>query len=527
MSSLSASLPRVSITDRGLTIDGDCSSTEVVDVWFEGHRVWSARLPDEVGAPHLLPWHPALEPHLRGTADVTVRRSSDGELLAEGTVTFPGGGRVRVVDPGGRWLQVSKWDQLGVSFEGQDPELTHRLLTSSDRLVEDLLRWGYQPYIVGGTLLGALRSGELLPFDDDVDLAWLSPVSDPIGLALGSYRMQDLLEEAGYFVVRHSQTHIQVTFLGPDRRGDHHVDIFTGWHRDGVYYQPFALAGDLPPEAILPPTTLSVSGHEYPAPARPEAWLEFAYGPRWLVPDPSFRFETPRHIQRFFRMTFGTYNANRLFWELHYGARRDRDESEDGLATVAELCRMAPRGAPVVDLGCGDGRLTDALAESGLDVVGVDYSIEALALARGASHTDATFAYLNLNDGYDAARFVRRMRGRGPWWVFSRETLHTIPKDGRITAFATIAGLLGPQTCALLTVFTDFAENFDRPDPSTWHMREQWVREEAGAAGLSVEVTGTRRVPHASGHRLEATMILRLSSADLDEPEPTNLRRME
>ena len=45
--------------------------------------------------------------------------------------------------------------------------------------------------------------------------------------------------------------------------------------------------------------------------------------------------------------------------------------------------RLAPRpGERVLDLGCGDGRLTEALVDAGCAVVGVDASAEQVAAAR-------------------------------------------------------------------------------------------------------------------------------------------------
>ena len=37
----------------------------------------------------------------------------------------------------------------------------------------------------------------------------------------------------------------------------------------------------------------TLEGVTFPAPARPERMLEFLYGPRWRMPDPSFRYDDP------------------------------------------------------------------------------------------------------------------------------------------------------------------------------------------------------------------------------------------
>ena len=56
---------------------------------------------------------------------------------------------------------------------------------------------------------------------------------------------------------------------------------------------------------------------------------------------------------------------------------------------VMDLLDAAP-GSRVVDLGCGNGALTEQLAACGYDVTGVDASAEMLELAR-EGHPDLKF----------------------------------------------------------------------------------------------------------------------------------------
>ena len=48
------------------------------------------------------------------------------------------------------------------------------------------------------------------------------------------------------------------------------------------------------------------------------------------------------------------------------------------------------KGSRVIDLGCGNGMLTDKLAEKGYDVTGIDDSVDMLELAR-KEYPDYTF----------------------------------------------------------------------------------------------------------------------------------------
>ena len=56
---------------------------------------------------------------------------------------------------------------------------------------------------------------------------------------------------------------------------------------------------------------------------------------------------------------------------------------------VMQLLEL-PQGAEVIDLGCGNGALSQVLADKGYSVTGIDASAEQLALARKA-HPDIRF----------------------------------------------------------------------------------------------------------------------------------------
>lgn len=85
---------------------------------------------------------------------------------------------------------------------------------------------------------------------------------------------------------------------------------------------------------------------------------------------------------------------------------------------VMELLDLAP-ASTVLDLGCGDGALTAALAEAGYDARGLDASEELLAVAR-AAHPGIAFAH------GDATTFTVPQPVDA---VFSNAVLHWIPWD--------------------------------------------------------------------------------------------------
>ena len=102
-------------------------------------------------------------------------------------------------------------------------------------------------------------------------------------------------------------------------------------------------------------------------------------------------------------------------------------------AAVMDLLDAAP-GARVVDLGCGNGALTEQLAARGYDVTGVDASAEMLSLAR-EGHPELKFQPGNaldftLGEPVDA--------------VFSNAVLHWIDADKQQTMLDHIASQIKP-----------------------------------------------------------------------------------
>jgi len=107
-------------------------------------------------------------------------------------------------------------------------------------------------------------------------------------------------------------------------------------------------------------------------------------------------------------------------WDADAYARTARFVSDLGVPLVDLL---APRpGERVLDLGCGDGALTQELARRGADVVGVDASPSMVAAARRRG-LDARLA-----DGQDLA-FDAEFDA-----VFSNAAIHWMPRQAAVVA---------------------------------------------------------------------------------------------
>lgn len=486
------------VSRKKITIPGAAlRDAKVVDVLVDGRRVWSTVASDAVdGRDVQLSWPRSLTPYLRGSARIEVRDSGTGRVLDS---TFARLGwrrsRIEVRDARGRWLAMTKWNRLGPVLEGRQ-STGDRLVRAAAALVDHLEQRGDLVYLVGGSLLGVKRGGELLPHDDDIDLAFLCEANSVIDVGLASYVMERSLASAGFTVIRHSLAHLEIEFFDDDGSPECYVDIFTGFFRDDDYCQPFALKGSsLVREDLVPTRRVTLGGVDLPEPARAEKWLSFAYGEGWRVPDPSFRFAPEKSVTDRFESWFGVFNRGRVFWDKRYLAG-----SDSGIPTaksaIKRFCSRLPEGALVVDLGCGDGRWTRQLAATGLDVTGIDYSHEALRIARAGGATSAKFRHLNLNDRAAVLEFgAELLRDGRECYFFLHHSLQTLTKVNRQNVFLLLDLVLRGRGFAYAVSDEHLAFDYRRGDPGSWHLPVEWLEREIEGHPLAARRTtrGLRR----------------------------------
>jgi len=129
----------------------------------------------------------------------------------------------------------------------------------------------------------------------------------------------------------------------------------------------------------------------------------------------------------------------------------DASDSAEATRYLDLFAEHADPTLPVVDIGCGNGRFTRALAARFPSAVGVDLSPAAVALAttESAGTPAVTFRALDMTDP-DAGRVLRDGIG-GDANVFVRGVLHILDVPARRRLAAGIGTLLGPRGRVLIS----------------------------------------------------------------------------
>ena len=394
----------IEVSDAGIRL---APAEEAVDVLFDEHRVWSFR-PARDGAADgdhwLVPWPPVLRPRLRGTA--RVRLVSAGTTVYDDTATFAGSDEpLRIVDAQGGLLTVDKGGRLQRTFAGAD-EATRRVIVDTVNLVLADLREhaGVEAFLSFGCLLGAVREGRMIGHDADADVTVLSRHTQPVDIAMEMRRAEKTMRHLGYRVARMSAADFKIWATMPDGRACG-IDVFGAYYFEGLLHLLPNSRGDLPVDALLPVSTVTLEGVEVIAPAQPERLLALLYGEGWRVPDPSFKYTHPRDVTRHLGGYWhGTRRGRREWTEFYRYAGADRVPTTPSpfVRWVAE--RVEP-DAPFVEVGYGNGRDAVWLAGQGRRVDALEFTNaardRALDLAKerlGADAGRVRFGRLNLND---------------------------------------------------------------------------------------------------------------------------------
>jgi SAM-dependent methyltransferase len=213
------------------------------------------------------------------------------------------------------------------------------------------------------------------------------------------------------------------------------LDVFGGFVREGTLYLMGEVGQPFRREWLEPRTEVTLAGRTFPAPHEPERLLEASYGPGWRVPDPAYKFETPRPVQRRLSGWFrGTRVGLDARWQrLHRSPTpRPADGPSDFVRWVLD---REPEMRTAIDVGCGTGRDVLFLARSGVSATGLDYfprDFRAADRRATKRNLDATFEWMNLTELRSVlVTGAALSRAPGPRVVLARHVVETTDRNGR------------------------------------------------------------------------------------------------
>jgi len=159
-------------------------------------------------------------------------------------------------------------------------------------------------------------------------------------------------------------------------------------------------------------------------------------------------------------MTTATYRES---WERYWTGVSEPGaplwDSDPNEAVLTDLPRFLPHidaALPLIDVGCGNGTQSPALARSGARVIGVDVSPAGIALCQ-ANHGALEFRVLDLLDERAVASLHAEL---GDMNLYVRTVLHQLGAADRQPAIRNLSTLLGARGRAFVFELSHAAEAY-------------------------------------------------------------------
>jgi pyruvyltransferase len=181
---------------------------------------------------------------------------------------------------------IDKWGQIALPIS-EKPAWRQAVLEAYQRFAyyaEN--RFDKKMYFVAGTLLGAVREGNFIAHDDDMDVGYFSNHTKAENVRDEMFEMIRRIRADNWRLrIAHNRGFFQI-FAGV---GDAKFDVFPAWHEGGYIWMHNSQRIPAPPEMMIPPRCAPFLGRSVLFPNQPEAYLAHHYGPTWRVPDKHYQ----------------------------------------------------------------------------------------------------------------------------------------------------------------------------------------------------------------------------------------------
>lgn len=373
-------------------------------------RRGSDPLPMPDGSPHHSPTAKAKRP-----LSELEERLAAGEIInSRGNLSLP------------KYLDAT-WQQSVTRLYGEVDQAVHEII-------------GHHPFLVYGSLLGAVREGRPLGHDHDFDTAYLSAHPDPEEVAAEAGRLALALQERG-FSVEARATCIHIADAGLTER----IDLYHFFFNDSDELRlAWGSVSDIPfrKDQWAGLEQIQFAGATVFAPRNAEALVAHLYGPNWRVPNPGFSWERERGT-RAKEAAFPAALRPVINWQDHW--LHHAFDAPTSFAHCVDGLQLAP--GLVVDLGCGDGRDVPRFVRSGARVLGLDYTPAAVESARrrGLAQDRASFERCDLAAPGALREQLDALPQPLPRTLFyARHLLDSISDAARATLLAELEALARP-----------------------------------------------------------------------------------
>ncbi|WP_183407343.1 class I SAM-dependent methyltransferase [Massilia aurea] len=278
---------------------------------------------------------------------------------------------------------TTQWGSQARPFRAySDDELMSLLNHVSELMNEIKIETGISVFLSYGCLLGAVRSGKVIPHDFDIDAGFIIPDGTVESILQTADSLISFLIKRDFRITAQSNGHFKAAYYGSEYSVD--IEFFAAWTDGPSFYHYFAVRGSEISDQILPLDTISLSGVDFPAPKNPETLVAAIYGENWRNPDPDFKYSLTAEDWVNFKFLF--IDSNKGFWDRYYSNQFDNKvwlESPSQFA--AFVGSNNSRDTRLLDIGCGNGRDSIFFATLGFDVTCVDYSQAALDVCKATA----------------------------------------------------------------------------------------------------------------------------------------------